>query len=289
MLDHGQVGPATPASMAGLSPVASRRPSMNQTHPLSPFMTNSRRSSSGVAERPTFGKTDALAMTPLSPKSRRSSITDRPLALPMTRRLSNNNPERPVSRRSSATQSRSRLGSLAGLADTRPKQSSLLAESVTFASALSESALDDEDEDEDDDDETPATSIGLFSPAAQETINEDPTNEEKDAHEQAENKLNDNKLSTRKSSPPPPINTASKGGPFFSPKDLADRLDSNPKLALLKSPLGSLGGLQPMTKINSSMSLQAMSPPLLINTKCSGYFIEPVSMLLDIYVSGLTL
>ena len=76
----------------------------------------------------------------------------------------------------------------------------------------------------------------------------------------------------------------------MTPMDLAAQLNANPKLAALRTPaLGGIGGLQPMTPLSPSttsgtnpLAKQAAiaavkSPPLLINSQCSGYFLEPVS------------
>ncbi len=59
--------------------------------------------------------------------------------------------------------------------------------------------------------------------------------------------------------------------PLVNPAELAARLYSNPKLAALKSPTGAtLPGGPPKNAV-------PISPPILVNPKCSGYFVEPVS------------
>jgi dual specificity phosphatase 12 len=63
-------------------------------------------------------------------------------------------------------------------------------------------------------------------------------------------------------------------GPPQSSLDLAAELHSHPKLAALRMP-PSLS----MTGIRSSLS-----PPILMNPKCSGYFVEPVSLSLSVVV-----
>lgn len=58
---------------------------------------------------------------------------------------------------------------------------------------------------------------------------------------------------------------------LISPTELAAQLHSNPKLAALRSPTGvasAAGGPKSMTPV---------TPPIIINPKCSGYFVEPVS------------
>jgi dual specificity phosphatase 12 len=73
-------------------------------------------------------------------------------------------------------------------------------------------------------------------------------------------------ITKRTASPPPP---PSGGTPYVSGADLAAQLSSNPKLAALRA-AASLS----MTGLNGSRA--ALSPPILMNPKCSGYFVEPV-------------
>ncbi|KAH9946860.1 hypothetical protein B0H21DRAFT_778859 [Amylocystis lapponica] len=118
MLDHGQLGPATPASAITFSPAGSRRPSMHDVKPLA--------ASSMLEGRP---------LAPLTPLT---SISP-----PMSRRPSSHDPS-----------TRPRLGSTS---DTRPLRSSLLALNGAaqlgqeLSDSLSESALEGEDEDEEGD------------------------------------------------------------------------------------------------------------------------------------------
>jgi len=58
---------------------------------------------------------------------------------------------------------------------------------------------------------------------------------------------------------------------YASPSDLAADLHSHPKLAALRAP-PSLS----MTGISGPRA--AVSPPILVNPKCSGYFVEPVGV-----------
>jgi len=57
---------------------------------------------------------------------------------------------------------------------------------------------------------------------------------------------------------------------YASPADLAAQLNSHPKLAALRVPPSFA-----MTSITAP-SKQHISPPILMNPKCSGYFVEPV-------------
>ena len=57
---------------------------------------------------------------------------------------------------------------------------------------------------------------------------------------------------------------------LISPTDLAAQLMSDPKLAALRSPAASV------TQVPASKAAP-ISAPILVNPKCSGYFVEPVS------------
>ncbi len=89
----------------------------------------------------------------------------------------------------------------------------------------------------------------------------------------------------------PPISVSSS---FIHPSDLAAQLASHPKLAALRTPSGlamtpASGGPSPtrtapqspgLVNVKSANYFAPVSPPLLINPKCSGYFVEPVSAVL---------
>jgi len=60
---------------------------------------------------------------------------------------------------------------------------------------------------------------------------------------------------------------------FINPSDLSSQLFANPALAVLRS-------------ANSAVSPNSInSPPILLNTKCSGYFVEPMKWM-DHFLSG---
>ena len=69
-----------------------------------------------------------------------------------------------------------------------------------------------------------------------------------------------------------------------SPADLAAQLYANPKLAALRSPtigraMSPGGGARERERERERMPV---SPPILMNNKCSGYFVEPVRILLPL-------
>ncbi|KAI0367683.1 hypothetical protein BV20DRAFT_1037581 [Pilatotrama ljubarskyi] len=254
MLDHGQLGPPTPAV---LSAASSRRPSMNDTKPLSPLASGTptarRASSSGT--KPVI----QAQPPPLSPSgggSRRPSMHD---VLP-----------------------RSRLGSIT---ENRPLKSSLLAlDSVSAqigqdaSDSLSESAIDEDssgdeppksdEADSDEETQTKAEPLKDGLPAGEA------------AAEQAD------KVTPLPSQRPPLSVTNS----YVHPSDLAAQLSSHPKLAALRAPSGltmtpATGGASPtrsapqtpgLASSKSSNYFAPVSPPILMNPKCSGYFVEPM-------------
>jgi len=65
-----------------------------------------------------------------------------------------------------------------------------------------------------------------------------------------------------------------------SPAELAAQLHANPKLAALRSPMA-MTPLQSVTKATSPVS-----PPILMNPKCSGYFVEPMKWMEPFLESG---
>ncbi|TFK46775.1 hypothetical protein OE88DRAFT_1666997 [Heliocybe sulcata] len=66
---------------------------------------------------------------------------------------------------------------------------------------------------------------------------------------------------------------APKPPPLSHGSDLAAQLFANPKLAALRSPMGM--GMTPIQQ-SAAKPAPAMPAPILINPKCSGYFLEPM-------------
>lgn len=305
MLDHGQVGPGTPASVFAFSPAASRRASSTAQDAIRPAFTPlasmSRRGSAGAGaggERPI-----ALA-----------TLNGEPIPLPLPlRRFSGSSassrPESPVnlSRRPSRG---ARRGSLLA---NEVSPSGLVGATIPEGVAVDDSsAIADDDDDDDEDDDEGHGGDG----------DDGGDVDQRDRNMSVEAELNgaDTKVANGSANPnanasPTEANAArtlrrsgSNSGSgsasyFMSPMDLAAQLNAHPKLAALRSPaLGGIGGLQPMTpltplpttssvgtantatNVNASTSATSLaklaavrSPPLLINSTCSGYFLEPVS------------
>ncbi|KAH7886986.1 hypothetical protein F5I97DRAFT_1936558 [Phlebopus sp. FC_14] len=240
MLDHGQLGPPTPA-LPSLSPAASRRPSNDQTQ--------------------------------MASLSRRPSAS---LNVSISRRPSNNQP-------------RSRMNSSSnGVSEGRPAILAALGGRRVLES-LSMSALDTEDEPEEN--EKPATngsgsgppsrrpSGGESKPFHPSPLSMDgigcDLSDALDAAASAEPGMPEVPRTIRpvSESADAKESTASSQAPlsphYAAPSDLAAQLYSHPKLAALRAP-SSLS----MTGLNGSKA--AASPPILMNPKCSGYFVEPM-------------
>ncbi|KIJ62136.1 hypothetical protein HYDPIDRAFT_30689 [Hydnomerulius pinastri MD-312] len=251
MLDHGQLGPPTPA-LPSLTPVASRRPSNDHTT--------------------------------LAPLSRRPSAS---------MNVS-------ISRRPSTNQPRSRMNS-----------SSLEGRSAVLAAlggrglleSLSMSALETEDEDQESESEKALPNGNSTapnppsrrpsggdsrpfrpSPLSMEGIGRDLSDALDQVAITAEtdpaHPLSPESEATAKLSPTvaPQLPSASM---YASPADLAAQLSSNPKLAALRTPPG-----LSMTGLNGANNIKAsISPPILMNPKCSGYFVEPMKWM-EPYLEG---
>ncbi|KIJ09371.1 hypothetical protein PAXINDRAFT_102257 [Paxillus involutus ATCC 200175] len=265
MLDHGQLGPPTPA-LPSLTPAASRRPSNDH-------------------------------MTQLAPPSRRPSAS-----LNVT-----------ISRRPSMSQPRSRMNSSSnGVIEGRPAILAALGGRGLLES-LSMSALETEDdaeaEDDTEDSETdkpvpngastvpnppsrrPSGDRKHFrpSPLSMDGIGRDLS----DALDAATSPA-PQPLEASRTAAPPPEATITKPFPtvppqqqptstqYASPADLAAQLSSNPKLAALRA-AQSLA----MTGLNGANSSKAaQSPPILMNPKCSGYFVEPMGWMEPMLAGG---
>lgn len=300
MLDHGQVGPGTPASVFAFSPAASRRASSTAQDAIRPAFTPlasmSRRGSAGAGgERPI-----ALA-----------TLNGEPIPLPLPlRRFSGSSassrPESPVnlSRRPSRG---ARRGSLLA---NEVSPSGLVGATIPEGVAVDDSSAiaDDDDEDDDEGHGGDGDDGGDVDQRDRNMSVEAELNgaDAKDANGSANANVNASPTEANAARTLRRSGSNSGSGSsssFMSPMDLAAQLNAHPKLAALRSPsLGGIGGLQPMTpltpltttssvgtgstgaNVNASTSATSLaklaavrSPPLLINSTCSGYFLEPVS------------
>ncbi|PPR00800.1 hypothetical protein CVT24_000732 [Panaeolus cyanescens] len=223
MLDHGQLGPATPAV---LSPAVSRRPSSNKP----------RSGSHGSFTQSLGGFGDSLSM---------SSIKDNPICEDVSEHEDSNDepsmkatsgPSDPTISNTSAVEEASIDASL-GLGQT-------LSNSITTPPIASSSS-----------DREKLDSVARIS--------------------------NAQSSGTQRASLPPTQ--------LISPSELTSQLLSNPKLAALRSQSFSQGG-DANSSSESSNSIPGLpsfsSPPILINPKCSGYFVEPMKWMEPFLSSG---
>jgi dual specificity phosphatase 12 len=274
MLDHGQLGPPTPA--VAFSPVSSRRPSSHDLSPRRPSSSSSRQLFGGSVSTtlPHPRRSSASGPTRPSPfTSMDGSNGLAGLAASMSMSALDDDESKNIGQEGelsmgSAPQSQRRRGNSFG-DDLRSRL--LAGLSVGIPSNLSMSALDnDDDESVGPTTAPPATAstprAGGIPPAdtvssplavsgTSETMSED-TGSAPIAGE----------------SRPLPVSTGV--STLQHGADLAAQLSANPKLAALRSP-GSLTmtPLQPAPRVIDKASI---SPPILMNPKCSGYFVEPV-------------
>ncbi|OBZ67295.1 hypothetical protein A0H81_12557 [Grifola frondosa] len=246
MLDHGQLGPATPASASAFSPAASRRPSMHDSKSLSPLNTisppTSRRPSSSRPLGP---------MSPLSPSSTFTTISRRP---------SQQEPS-----------SRPRLGSNS---DNRPLKSSLLAldgagqlgQDLSDLLSLSESALEGGDSTDEEPQQIIETERLPPRAVAGQQSGIPP--------------VVARRLSSSSGVLAHPSDIAAQLSSH--PKLAALRLPSTGSGITPLSPGASAtsptrsGPQSPPILARKAPSFVPISPPILANPKCSGYFVEPM-------------
>lgn len=302
MLDHGQLGPPTPAMN---SPASSRRPSMNDPIARRPsIQTRSRLGSTTTSDsrprRPSLlsfgGLSESLSMSALEteddPEDEGGEVTAKP--------------KRSGSLSESQSKPRRASGSGSGGDGNnarRPTFRPFANLSPGLMQSLSMSALETEDEG-DDDDVSPDTQI-----TPKQNSNQSTTTPQQQPETETESespveiqpfkppssisigaatilgrRLSDAVLASPTDtpspelSPPPPPETSPPAHPptsFISPSDLAAQLYANPKLAALRSPMSMT--MTPFQGGRSSSPIQMpISSPILANSKCSGYFVEPV-------------
>ncbi|KAJ3799247.1 hypothetical protein GGU11DRAFT_679855 [Lentinula aff. detonsa] len=246
MLDHGQVGPATPA----ISPAASRRPSTNQPQPIS--RRPSRLGSDSRPRRPSglsFGSLgDSLTMSSMntSPSSKASSSAIPDVISPGAIRLTN------IRRHSGST---------------TPTSPNTFAQVAThIGRRMSDAML------------TPVDGV-LSTPASATASHSDGTILAQGSAEEVVKAGSMAKVASPISVSPP---TRSAPSPLASPNDLAAQLYTNPKLAALRRgvspPLPSTApsGMDSPNVGGAGVKPVPVSPPILMNPKCSGYFVEPM-------------
>lgn len=253
MLDHGQLGPATPAARTPAtsrrpSALLSHRPSMNQTRPNVATISESRPRRQSLLS---FG--DTLTMSPIGDSGSNADGDAQSKA---------SNSASPSSRRGSAGE-RSILRNLPEVVRGSGDEDA------------SSSALDDGS-----DEESPPTSFaqsptGLSNETAK-LIGRRMSDAVLSPLTEVKEGLFENIGNTGRAPDDARPSLAStetlRSTTFISPVDLAAELYANPKLAALRSPLAiGMTPMQPASKVTTPVSA-----PILANPKCSGYFVEPV-------------
>ncbi|KII87806.1 hypothetical protein PLICRDRAFT_176572 [Plicaturopsis crispa FD-325 SS-3] len=247
MLDHGQLGPATPAA-AMLSPATSRRGS--ETLHRNSVRRPSRLGSTGNESRPgmqAFSNGILGSLTMSAVETNETAVVD------------SDDDDAVLKEQPTSSGSGPRLGS--GGESLEP----LTAERAVLLGRRASNTLDTPPDPPTDTSVQEAKS-STSDQSGGKTIS--PPN--KSLAEGSSSSSTAHALS-----PPPPQST------FVHPADLAAQLYSNPKLAALRSP-----GL-PGTPTTTAPKFSApASPPILANPKCSGYFVEPMKWMEPFLASG---
>lgn len=264
MLDHGQLGAATPASM---TPAASRRPSEPFAQPAQVVAGNGIRQRRPSRPRLSFGSGvlgDSLAMSTIEHTAREKRTVEEP----------RNRSERDETRNiSGADRLRNFRNVSRGLIDT----------SLTMSSAVAD---DDEEEEEDEKplDHIHAEAAKLLGRRLSDAVITPVSESIKDAPAILTGNVQNTRISessatdtdTTKAISQEPMTTH-----LISPVNLAAQLFANPKLAALRSP--SFGSSSIPVSSPPTQPKLLVSAPIIVNPKCSGYFVEPVSHFVRVY------
>lgn len=317
MLDHGQLGPPTPA--VAFTPAASRRPSMNgpqrpKSRQPSINLTVSRRPSIGQLRPransrgdngPSYftnlgrGLSDQLSMSaldtgdddqntgstsrrPSGGQAARSSFSsygeNGPLSvadlgrglsdsLSMSALETDDNDQTTISnnpRQHSAGQPRPRVNSRG---DSHPL--ALTGFGRGLSNSLSMSALDT-----DDDDDHHVDGVHLQTRSRTSSMGDNRPTKPSPLYENSDPVPDNETESIEVSRPPAPLvpsvptTTLHPSTTSPNPPDLVAQLNSHPKLAA--------GHRSPRLTSQMQAIMSPISPPILINPKCSGYFVEPM-------------
>ncbi|KAG6841496.1 hypothetical protein C0991_010354 [Blastosporella zonata] len=257
MLDHGQLGPATPGVM---TPVASRRPS---------FTARSiQGGANGTVEprphRPSHGLlSDTLSMSSIGAESSGSSGH-----IPTSRRSSGDKPS--LQNVPEVPHAEGRLHSTSALESDD--------EDPLSAPEMTTSPVNIADDSVTISHETAKIIGRRMSDAVLSPLSE--------SKESPLDTLEKARRISSDSQSPLPSHQKALTTTFISPADLSAELYSNPKLAALRaphnaSPLGTgVTAMQPLSKVHHQ------SAPILANPKCSGYFVEPMNWMEPFLSSG---
>lgn len=279
MLDHGQLGPPTPA--VALSPATSRRPSTHDAAVRHSSSSSSRRPSAGALgmSRPRLGSssgsTRPFALTPIDGGGGLSAMTASSLSMSAV----DDDDGKSVGQESDmptgqATQSQRRRSGSFGTA----LRSRLLAGLFSgVPNNLSMSALDTDEEESVVSTTAPSMTMSTPRTGSMDTADTVPSpNPTNGTSEAILENPNSAPTTGKGRTPPASSSTSAGGGTLQHGSDLAAQLQTNPKLAALRPPGLSMTPITPLQAAPKTIDKSSISPPILMNPKCSGYFVEPV-------------
>ncbi|KAJ6472654.1 hypothetical protein DFH09DRAFT_1057900 [Mycena vulgaris] len=259
MLDHGQLGAPTPA---GATPIGSRRPSMTMA-------SRPRLGSIGVSNsrpRRPSGLAETLSMSALATDDPSAEGGGESTDPPGPRRMSSDPSaggegeptEPPGPRRTSSDPPR------------RPRLRPLISGLVD----LSMSALETDDSGPED---------GPTDAEQQQSVS---NTHSFVAATRLGRRLSNAMLGSPAHTPPAepdavPEATVAATTYFSAADDIAAQLFAHPKLAAFRPPM-----MSPLTPLQNAPKSLPVSPPILVNPKCSGYFVEPMKWMESFLESG---
>jgi len=261
MLDHGQLGAATPASM---TPAASRRPSEPSfAQPAQIVAGNGIRQRRPSRPRLSFGNGvlgDSLAMSTIEHTVSEKRIVEEPHNRDETRNISG------------ADRLRNFRNVSRGLIDT----------SLIMSSAVA----DDEEEEEEDEkslDHIHAEAAKLLGRRLSDAVITPASESIKDAPAILTGNTGISELSVTDTDTTKAISQEPMTTHLISPANLAAQLFANPKLAALRSPSFGSSSIPVSSPPATTQPKPLVSAPIIMNPKCSGYFVEPVSQFVRFY------
>lgn len=275
MLDHGQLGPPTPA--VALSPATSRRPSTHDGAARRSSSSSSRRPSAGVLgmSRPRLGSssgpTRPFALTPIDGSGGLSAMT----SLSMSAVDDDDDDQESDLPTGQATQSQRRRSDSFG---TNLRSRLLAGVFSGIPTNLSMSALDTDEEESVGSTTAPSMTMSTPRTGSIDTADTVPSPNPTPGTSEAISENPNSAPTTGKGRPPPASPaTSAGGGTLQHGADLAAQLHAHPKLAPLRTPGGlSMTPMTPLQTAPKTIDKSSISPPILMNPKCSGYFVEPM-------------
>ena len=266
MLDHGQLGPATPAFM---TPAASRRPSEpSVTQSAQAVVGNGTKKRRSSRPRLSFGNSilgDSLAMSTIEHNGSEKRIVEEP------RNGSEMDETSSARNNSGADRLRNFRNFSRGMMDT----------SLSMSSAVA----DDDDEGENDrlPDHIQAEAAKLLGRRLSDAVITSAPESVKDVPSTIGQHIGISESSVADTNTTMAISQEPMTTHLISPADLAAQLFAHPKLAALRSPSFGSSSIPVSSSLAATRPKPLVSEPIIVNPKCSGYFVEPVSRFIRIH------